>query len=1034
MKRNIRCLTSADVLIVEGTLAGCALALHLARAGLRVALVMRSTSPGHEVCACLRPWFSDAQWQALPESLRPAAQASLKPDLPGPERMLHVGRFARSLEDLLLDAGVRLFYDAHPAGLLVAGSHAAGALLGGKFGLAAVRASFVVDTTPDARLARMGGYRFSARNLAARNSNGLELRYVLDCRGPAPADPIPLTGPGFSGEVYFHENHFRGGRPEAEFGEIDVPTHFAEFHLQLPPLPQDALTMTRVQLALRRTLVAVGTSLVTQGRPLHALRGGDAFLACPTHRLESASGDQSLAPLLPQGVEGLLVVSPACDLPDDQARTLAFDPAALARFATDRAATVERAARQAAATASADPLRARWPTPVAESICAGEDVHFDDPAFDEPGVTSVQVDLPPLPLLASADLLVTGGGTSGFAAAWQAASDGLDVICLDKQADFGGTHTLGGVPDYWYGRRTAYWQTYEQLLQAYQTNSGLSCELAMFQMALQAGVRWMPNTPVCGVLARERYIEGGLVLTPYGPAIIMARQFIDASGDGDLAAWAGAAYTYGTQRDESTLWYSFAHFHKVQGGELTPGASRTYASVVDQRSLADTTRAIIAGRRHRGMFGEAEYPQYYLAPRESRHITGRATVTYGDILSGRGWPDLVLVAHANFDIKGLASSDLAMCGFVEWDFVGNYDAPLPYRALLPPSLDNLLVIGKAYSITHDAVSLARMQTDLIAMGGMAALAAGQCLSSGRNLANADLPDLQESLVACGMLTRGDLATRREPQPRDLDPSAIIERIIAGEATLAEQVGLLAQGPIVTPLLHGALSRASGAATGPARLTLSRLLAYLGDAAGAETLLAALGEALSSEPLPDLAERSMHIRPDHGWAPQPCFWIACLARLGDRRLLSRLERLVEQLDPDPRQANAAFSYVHALTWALERLALPDAIPLLQRLAAHPALADHTLSPDQDIRLGADEVRERWAYLELCAGRALARCGSPAGYRILMRYLADVRLFLARSARRELADLGGQDHGWDAPAWEAWLTNTQIEPLPLRGIWD
>jgi hypothetical protein len=58
------------------------------------------------------------------------------------------------------------------------------------------------------------------------------------------------------------------------------------------------------------------------------------------------------------------------------------------------------------------------------------------------------------------------------------------------------------------------------------------------------------------------------------------------------------------------------------------------------------------------------------------------------------------------------------------------EIPIPYRALLPRRLENLLVTGKAYSCSHDALAATRMIDDLQNQGGAAGLAAALSVQDG----------------------------------------------------------------------------------------------------------------------------------------------------------------------------------------------------------------------------------------------------------------------------------------------------------------
>ena len=126
------------------------------------------------------------------------------------------------------------------------------------------------------------------------------------------------------------------------------------------------------------------------------------------------------------------------------------------------------------------------------------------------------------------------------------------------------------------------------------------------------------------------------------------------------------------------------------------------------------------------------------------------------------------------------------------------------------------------------------------------------------------------------------------------------------------------------------------------------------------------------------------------------------------------------------------FVSAICYGAERLGDPAAIPILQQLHSYPPLRNQaTLSGFQP-----DFLEERLAYLEILIGRALARCGSPDGYVILINYLDDVRTLLAEHAHSELVAVSGQDLGKNVPAWSQWLEDEseRLEPSPWTGPTD
>jgi hypothetical protein len=164
-------------------------------------------------------------------------------------------------------------------------------------------------------------------------------------------------------------------------------------------------------------------------------------------------------------------------------------------------------------------------------------------------------------------------------------------------------------------------------------------------------------------------------------------------------------------------------------------------------------------------------------------------------------------------------------------------------------------------------------------------------------------------------------------------------------------------------------------------------------------------------------------------PEPVYMINALALAGESRVIPLLLRLVDRLELKPDENDYQFCYVHAVSYAMERLTDPEGIPALERLLDNPAIKDHVLPRGSDPRRCVDHVYERYGYLELCLARALARCGSPRGYQILINYLDDQRLCLSRSALNELMELSGQHFGFATEDWRKWLASVP-QPLPPK----
>ncbi len=1022
-EQEINRFLDTDVLVVGPTLHGAAAALAAAAAGRDTALVMRTTSPAAEIGSSMGAWLTATEIDLLPEALRAALLegADDAVDFAGDEVILLDQRRALiALEGLLLDAGVRLFYDAHPVGLLVRpdrshggdggaeAGHAGGALFGGKPGCAAATATVVLDCTVDAALARASG-------LAAIRSGEVDYSacFLTD------ADR-------------WRRDEFAPGVTVTHRGPL------AEFRFRSP---DDAAAAGA---ALRRTIIARIASW-NRAQPdagFRIERAADELLCVPRSSRPAESpggpvdGFHVIGPFSAQGVTGSTAPedTPAGGRPGYLDCRTVYVPVA------ERLAAGLCAVDAPAPTDPASRRRGRGALVLLQPRSAPEDrltetVSLADPSFDEPKADRIVVDLPPLPVTGSVDTVVAGGGTSGASAAIQAGRMGVETLCLEKHSDVGGVSTIGGVPAYWYGRRTPFFRRFHMELKERVRTREVPVAFALLEMIDESGSKIAFRAPVVGVAAGGGRLTYLVYASPDGLAAMKAHSFVDASGDGDLAAYAGAGYTYGAERDEITYWCSFGSFHRGRDE-----ASRQYMSVVDTRSFHDISRGIVAGRRMSGVSGEGRYVQHYLALRESRHILGRARVTYHDVMMERAFPDAVMCCKSNIDIKGVASSRAALCGYVERSFHENYEVSIPFGALVPRDLENLVVIGKAYSISHDGLAMARMQPDMMSLGAVAAVA---CRAAGQRGTEApprfdtiDVDSLQDRLINMGALLPGDLphgALDERVPPDDEGLAELIERFTVKPVESSEWARVFARADAAPPVLD-----ATDVITIPSlRSQVDRIAAALGDGRGTDRLLERLDSLLEADKLPDTgALERRHDVPDHGFAPEPVYLINAVAWTLDPRLVARLERVAALITIDPSVSDHRFSYVHSIAYAAEILGTPEAGAVAASLLS-PLITDRRLS-GADPRPTADYVGERWAYLGLCLARAAARCGLRSGYEELARYVGELRLYLARSARRELVGLLEADHGYDVGAWlkviEGLSGRGPLRPRPYRTAHD
>jgi hypothetical protein len=817
--------------------------------------------------------------------------------------------------------------------------------------------------------------------------------------------------------------------PQLAGGRVVMHGDFAEFRLRLP-VGASAFDGSVRNLAARR-LAALAAMELKQSGVLGAgyfARGGDVLLTDPTRRIVSRSTGRKLTldACRPKGIDNLLVCGPTVDVDDALAASL-VEPLGGPSLA-DVIAPAPWSKLSKGQSAQAPTVRLSRRTPGSGKAIKGQ-ARFTElsPMYRTSG--EIAIGGIPLDVIADCDVLVVGAGTSGMPAALTAAESGAVTIVVEKYGDVGGTHTIGGVSKYWFGRRTEFVNRIDADARAMMTRSGMPKCMGMLSVLMRARARLVTHCLAVGAFVDGRTVLGAVVLTPRGLGVIRAKRVIDATGDGDIAARAGAKTEYGTRRDAMTLWCSFAQYSGTN-----PEASRHFQYVVDPRDPTDMTRAIIAGRRFKKR--RPSFPQVYLTPRQSRRISGEYRVTVSDILAQRRFEDMIIICRANFDIKGIADSDLSFSGYVEWTRLANYSVQIPYRAIVPRDLDNILVVGKAYSVSHDTLSLARMQRDMMALGGAAGLIAAGSVQANTPLARIDAKALQAKLVTLGVLSQEDLKSIKGVTDNELPPVSkdelrrLIGQLATGKLQLDGQVNILARPKAAAPLLKEALAKADG----KAKVQLARALCFLGDPSGSQTLLDELTRLLAGKDLPGVTrlKRLAHRLPDHGYAPDETYLINTLARMGDKRIIPFMTNIAARVHRS-KKTSGFFGYVFSICYAAERLADPACLKALETLAAKPGLHGGFLPRGSDPRRKAESKPpwpDRIAYLEFCIARARARCGSREGYDKLLEALGDIRGFIARSAHDELVALTGLDHGYDAKAWRTSLRSVKITPKPYR----
>jgi hypothetical protein len=432
------------------------------------------------------------------------------------------------------------------------------------------------------------------------------------------------------------------------------------------------------------------------------------------------------------------------------------------------------------------------------------------------------------PVFGEFDVVVLGGGPAGLAAATAAARDGAKTLLVERYGFLGGMGTAAGVTNFCglhANVRGEHVQVVrgvaDELLDRLRALDGLSEPHLVFgrilaqaydtaafkcaadQMLLGAGANVLFHATAVGVVPDARGdVDALLVETRSGRCAVRAATFVDCSGDGDLAHFAGATMDRGNAMLYPTLMFRVGAVDDMRAGE----AWRTIPALMDAAEAAGEFRfprrgAIVRPQRHAGewrvnvtqlknadgsavdgtdavslsgaetegrrqaidylRFLRARVPGFeraYLleiAPqvgiRETRRLIGEhvlsgdevvACADFADTIGVNGWP---LELHVAGDVEW------------RWPAVGSRGFnQLPLRMLLPADVGNaraprnVVVAGRCASMTHEGQSAARVSGGCFVMGQAAGTLAALAHRRAQALRTVPVDVVQQALAADGV--------------------------------------------------------------------------------------------------------------------------------------------------------------------------------------------------------------------------------------------------------------------------------------------
>jgi glycine/D-amino acid oxidase-like deaminating enzyme len=388
-----------------------------------------------------------------------------------------------------------------------------------------------------------------------------------------------------------------------------------------------------------------------------------------------------------------------------------------------------------------------------------------------------------VPVVAKCEVLVVGGGLAGVAAAVTAARMGCDTLLVERSGSLGGMATIGLVPpafrpDLSEGIVAEFLARTEAMGGKNEMRNPEIMKAVLLDMMRESGARLLLYSLAVDAIVSDHVIRGIVVEGKSGPQAILGRIVIDCTGDGDVAAWAGAPFEIGRGRDEETQTQTLvfllgnvnvpkllavreqipefvkqARANGDFGARFAAGAAispvilgehgvvnvnsinipevsglrtedLTYSQVQamqDALALAAFYRKYVPGCEECYLLGTAEY----MGVRESRRIVGEYVLSGEEVLSGATFRDGIARGFYPIDIHSADATG---------DASGAHPAvpyEIPYRCLVPKNIENLLVAGRCISTDHVAHGSVREMGTTMPLGEAAGCAAALCIAKGR---------------------------------------------------------------------------------------------------------------------------------------------------------------------------------------------------------------------------------------------------------------------------------------------------------------
>ncbi len=334
-------------------------------------------------------------------------------------------------------------------------------------------------------------------------------------------------------------------------------------------------------------------------------------------------------------------------------------------------------------------------------------------------------------------------------------------------------------------------------------------KLILEELFQKEKINFLYYTQFSDVIVEEGKVTAVIIQNKSGRQAYCPKVVVDCTGDGDVAAKAGVPFEFGRPEDYATqpmtLMFQLGgldvdkinqfRFHDysekyndntrkfwkltevwkeaqrkgdmelfqdgIMGWWWTPtrpdqlGINFTHIFGRDCTKTEDITYATVEGRRQ--AYHTAEVYRKYIpgmencwvshcaaliGTRESRRIMGKYKITEEDIMEQCRFDDSIGYGSFFIDIHNCTGPGMDA---ETWNPPEHFKYQIPYRALVPRNIDNMLVAGRCISCTHVALGSLRVMPQCILEGEACGAAAFEAIRDKCAMRDVNIKNVQQTL-------------------------------------------------------------------------------------------------------------------------------------------------------------------------------------------------------------------------------------------------------------------------------------------------